>query len=476
MQSGKIVETELFVARNTSRFVSRRDSRKVFKRTMAERTEAACLLETGASYSRRIGLKNVEGAIVFAGFKHGGFSIYHDDAPLFHFDLEGRWQRAFIDGIHDVKGLDGSIDALERPREGVAMVLRRRRLSFAEGADLDAFIRESCLKLIEDIHSGRFEPIMPPAFAKFLSPEDLLEFLEKIVSWDSSAWFKNREGYLAAYGPLPFLPPDGQNSLILQATIGHAEGVSFGLAPREEHVVRSPGELSEHLRDVRKFLGKRLSQCRGVFLGGSDLLRRPAEEVESALNAIATEFPIDPDTKGRRLTELAEDQPRLSGISTFLDDFRDPLPNSSALKSFRDLHLRRVFLGIESGDPEIRSLFGKSWTDDSLRALTANLKGNGIELSILILDAPGGLERRTSHIAKTVDLLSKLELARGDLVYLLDANEVGGETFRAALLSHGLTPAPRTFDGLSPFKQALVPFGIKMLSYSLEKQGGNLAS
>src|SRR6202041_2646641 len=62
-------------------------------------TEAACLLEQGATYHRRIGFEPVAspGDPVFAGFKPGAFSLYFGDAPIYHFDLEGRWQRAFVD-------------------------------------------------------------------------------------------------------------------------------------------------------------------------------------------------------------------------------------------------------------------------------------------------------------------------------------------------------------------------------------------
>lgn len=438
---------------------------------MLERSEAACLLETGALYARRIGLRDADGALVFAGFKHGGFSIYRDDAPIFHFDLEARWQRAFIDGIHYLKALDGSIVAVDRPRQGPGMVLKRRRLSYAEGVDLDAFVRDACLSLIEEIGSGRLKPVEPPSPAKPIATFELLDFLDRIVSWDSAAWFAERERYLSTYGPLPFLPPDGQNALILQASLGRADGVSFGLGPVEEHRVLSPQEFLEHARKARSFLGRRLAQCRGVFLGGSDLLRRPAEEIEAILRVVATEFPIDPGSKGRRRVELKEDQPILSAISAFVDVFDEALPDASALQAFRELHLRRVFLGVESGDPEIRSLFGKSWNDEALRRFSADLKSAGIERSVLILDAAGGVENRQRHVERTVGSLARLDLDRGEAVYLLDPLEVGGESFVKALESRGLTPPVSAFDGLSAFKRAAASFGIKLVSYSLEKQG-----
>ena len=59
-------------------------------------SEAACLIEQGATYRRRLGLQPVDssGEPIFAGFKPGAFAIYFGDAPYYHFDLEGRWQLA----------------------------------------------------------------------------------------------------------------------------------------------------------------------------------------------------------------------------------------------------------------------------------------------------------------------------------------------------------------------------------------------
>ena len=74
-----------------------------------DHTEAACLLQSGALYHERVGLAPERGDFVFAGFKRGVFSVYFGDAPIFHFDLEGRWQHAYLRDRHCLKRLDGSI-------------------------------------------------------------------------------------------------------------------------------------------------------------------------------------------------------------------------------------------------------------------------------------------------------------------------------------------------------------------------------
>ena len=213
---------------------------------MAEQTEAACLLETGALYRKRIGLRPSDGEPIFAGFKQAAFSLYFGDAPIYHFDGEGRWQRAFVEGIHYLKGLDTTVQTIDRVREGENLVLKRRTLSFAEASDFDASVRATALDLIDRLGSARLERMLPPSNAEPLSDDELRSFLEQVARWDSAAWFAHREQYLGTYGPLPLLPPDCLNAVVLQATLGHANGITFGRGPAAEHYVRAPAEFAEH--------------------------------------------------------------------------------------------------------------------------------------------------------------------------------------------------------------------------------------
>ncbi len=83
----------------------------------------------------RIALRAPSEDPIFAGFKQAAFSLYYGDAPIFHFDLEGRWQRAFVEGIHYLKGLDTTVQAIDRVREGENLVL--------EAADAAALLEAS---------------------------------------------------------------------------------------------------------------------------------------------------------------------------------------------------------------------------------------------------------------------------------------------------------------------------------------------
>jgi hypothetical protein len=433
---------------------------------MDHRTEAACLLETGALYRKRIGLEPAdgEGELIFAGIKHGAFSLYFGDWPIYHFDLEGRWQRAYLAELHLLKGLDAELFEIDRVRDGPNMVLRRRKLSFGEAADLDAHIRGAALNLLACLGEGRFHLVeSPEGKADPLGKNELCEILERISRWDTAAWFAHRERYTGTYGPLPFLPPECQNAVVLQATLGHPGGVTFGLSSAAEPYVRSPEEFAAHAREVSALWGERLRQSRLLFLAGADVLHRPALEVEAYLHVIGQTFPIGPPADEAGI--------RFLGVHTFLDDFAGLPCRRDDWRRYAGQGLIRISLGVESGDPGVRSLYGKHWEDDDLRTVVANVKEAGLGITVLTLVGAGGVERADEQRERTTALIESLDLGRGDFVFLLDEDEVRapGET------PPGLTPFERS-DWAEEQRRlrermlSLKDRGIKVLPYTLEKQ------
>lgn len=443
---------------------------------MAHETEAACLIHSGAAYGHRIGLRSAAGATVFAGFKPGAFSLYFDDEPYYHLDLEGRWQRALVDGVHYLKGLDTSVVAIERIREGENLVLRRRALSFAEANDLDDRVRSAALDLIEAAQSGRWSAIEPPPKARPLATGDLLDILETIGGWDAAAWFRHRERYLSTYGPLPLLPPEAQQAVVLQAALGHASGIAFGGGPPAEPYTRDRDEFRAHALEVAALYGRRIAQCRLVFLAGADLLHLPGDEIAARLSILHEVFPIGLEGAPLRLAEREESGHRLAGVIAFLDDFGATLPDRAAWGRFASSNLMRVVLGVESGDRDIRALYGKTWDDDALPPLVADLKAAGIAVSILVLAGAGGAESADRHRDATVDRIGGLELGLGDFVYVLDADEVGGNAGRDRLIASGRTPlgpheiGARKADLKAGLADRLAAKRARALAYSLEKQ------
>ena len=403
---------------------------------MAQTSEAACLLQTGSAYPARLGLRpNGDSEVsILAGFKRGAFSLYFGDGPIDHFDLEGRWQRAYVEGMHYLKALDTSTVALGKTREGEGLVLRRRPLGFAEASDLDASIRSAALDLIDGIQAGRLEPIDPPSQARPIAVSDLIEMLERIARWDASAWFAHRERYLATYAPPGFLPPEAQNAILLQATVGRKDGSEFGLAPSPEYGIRSEAEFEAHARVVADLLGRRVVQSRRVLIGGGDVLRQPADRVAALLENASRVFSTDPTADG----------PRIDGLCAFLDRFDDPVPTRADWERYRALGLHRIVVGLESGDRAIRLIYGKTWDDAAIGRVVADAKAAGLGVSVVTLVNAGGSERFEDHEWATTALVGSLDLGPGDLVYLLDVVGVAAAEGLARLAASGITFDPRS--------------------------------
>jgi hypothetical protein len=441
-------------------------------------TEAACLVEQGAQYNSRIGLRPFAGDLdpIFAGFKAGAFSLFFGDSPFYHFDLDGRWQRAVIDGTHFLKGLDGRVQVVRRVREERNLVLRRHILTEADASDFDLRIRSAVLDLIARLHAERLERVEPPAPKATALPQDELhDFLERILRWDADAWEVDRQRYLAAYrsGPLTFLPPECQNAVVLQATLGHAGGVAFGGSAPGVPYVRPLVEFQDHATRVAALWGRRLCQSRFVFLAGSDLLRQPVPNVVAYLDAINRILPMAPacQSSARARPSVGDRDPSLSGVQAFQDNFLAPRPDRQGWIELAQRGLVRVSLGVESGDLQIRALYQKTYSDDDLRATVRDVKSAGMGVSLLTLVGAGGNERAAAHVLQTTRLVESLELGPGDFVFLLDETEIGDPCHAI----DDITPLDRRSwvaeqvrlkEGLAPLKNR----DVKVLPYTLAKQ------
>ncbi len=440
--------------------------------TQTDKSEASCLLESGALYHSRIGLvaPTVASEMVFAGIKKGAFSLYFGDAPIYHFDLEGRWQRAYLEPTHYLKSLDTSVYAIDRTREDGSMVMRRRTLEEREIENLDLSVRDIAVRLSRELDAGRLERRNPPADkAQALDDHKLRDILASIAGWDAAAWDRHRQNYQSVYGSLPFVPPDCQNAVVLQATEGQANGVSFGCRFSGQPHYRTPADFEDHAEKVAQLMGRRLLQSRIAFLTGGNLLNRP-DDLLKFLEIVSGVFGIA-DGLNKKKSTSDELTPQLEGIHIFQDIFPVGGLPFDALMSARERHLIHVTLGVESGDPRVRSLYRDTGSDDDLRLLVSNLKAAGIRVSLLFLVGAGGADHADTHVEKTGRLLDSLEFGRGDAVFLLDEKELGDSSPNdPATGSLGHTAWQQQLDRL---KEALAPLrgrGVKVLPYSLVKQ------
>ncbi|GIW87173.1 MAG: radical SAM protein [Isosphaeraceae bacterium] len=443
---------------------------------MAHVSEAACLLKNGAAFARRAGLAAPDGSLVLVGTKPGAFSLYFDDEPIYHLDLDGRWQRAYIAGTHYLKALDGTVDAIERVRQDAQMVLHRRRLSFAEAADLDTAVRTAALDLIERLDAAQLIWHAPPEGVA-LDEATIHDLLERVASRDAAAWFRDREAYTAAYGtnPLPFVPPSCSQPVILCATWSEQHPTPWVFSPSQAPP-RDPDQFADHARTVAAFLGRRIAQARGIVLADGNALRQPLERILTWLEIASSIFPIHHALRRPALAARSETDPLLDGVYAFLDSPGQPLPEADYLR-LAQAGLRHLDLGVISGSAAVRARHGAHWSDDDLAEQLRRLHAAGLTVGLIAVAGAGGAELAETHLAETTALLERLPLVAGDIVYLIDLAELASpETIQDRFEAAGITPLPdppRSAQ-LTALREALQPLRgdrkIKVIPYTLDKQ------
>ena len=399
---------------------------------MAE-TEAEALLRSGALYPIRVGLIGGERPI-FVGLKHGACSIYLGDEPSVHVDLEGRWQRAYIAPSHHLRRIDGTTQAIDRPRSGGSMELRRRTLDPEDAARLDESIRSMAADLADRVDLGTLRIIAPPPPARPIAIEDLRSLLGRIASWDRVAWDAYRSTYRRVYGPSPFVPPESQGALVLEATT----------VPDEFR--RPPAAFRDHCQAVADLLGDGLIPARNLLLVGDSALRASVEVVEATLRDATAVFPLAEGPLPRRRSEWPVHLPRRIGVHAVLARFDPPLPEPLDWPRLRPLGLSRVTLLIGQhrdlqGDPA---------------AVVAGLKGAGIAVGVVAVFHAG------MEPGRLADTLQRLGLARGEHVTLLDRGEIGTEQRPGV---------DRIADSIRERLSSIVADGVIVRPYSVSKQG-----
>ena len=444
---------------------------------MSQRTEAQLLHDAGAAYRRRVGLVDAQQQLIFAGIKPGVFSLYLGEEPHYHYDPEGRWQRICLEGVHYLKALDGSASALERVREGHSMVIRRRDVPYTELSDLNESARQVAVDLLEKLGSGKLRLAVPPAPAVPMERPELIDLLDLVSRNDAAAWFRYRESFLKIYGARPnwFLPPSCPQPIVLQVSKPETGARNWLWGSDQESVAKSDLELEQHCQAISKFLGKRAAQARGLVLADGEALRRDAATTLRWLETATRVFPLEAAGANRKLSDRPVDLAFLDGVYSCLNSPGGKLPDAAGWKSLHEAHLRRVEVGVVSGDSAIRQLHGLSWSDQDLTQLVTDLKSAGIGVGLVVPIGAGGVEHAAAHLASTARLLSALPLSAGDLVYLVDIEDLEPEGLESAMASHGLvaqSQAERDAQKQS-LREALAPLKerkVKVVPYTVEKQ------
>ncbi len=184
-----------------------------------------------------------------------------------------------------------------------------------------------------------------------------------------------------------FRPPSEAESLILQVTVGCSYNrCTFCGAYRGKNFrIKTFEEIKEDIDEARAY------PIRRVFLADGDALIIPQKELIQILSYLQRSL--------RRLERV--------GIYA---NARDILRKSTEeLKALQKLGLGIIYLGLESGDPEVLKRIKKNATVDQMVQAARRVKESGILLSVTVILGLGGVEGSQTHARKTGEVLSEMD-------------------------------------------------------------------
>ncbi len=349
------------------------------------------------------------GGITISLDMHRKVRVYTYDATgrPWTFLLEGRTYRRALNGTMLVKWRDPG-----RPRE-------RRRLGQAEALQVEARAREDLQAWVDALRRGAArtrEPLPPRAW----------DLLERILAFDETRSRQDAARYLQVYKPIGILPPDQYLAVVVQVT----EGCSFNTCTfctfyRDRPFrIKTPDELRRHVQAVRDYLGEGLFLRRHLFLGDANALVVPMPRLLPLLEVVRGAFP----------------EPAFGEMYAFLDGFSGEKKKPADYARLRELGLRRVYIGLESGDPGLLRFLHKPGTpEDAVHAVRA-MKAGGLAVGVIVLLGAGGHRYARGHVQHTVEVLRAMNLGPGDLLYFSELVVTPDMPYARDALREGIRP------------------------------------
>lgn len=184
-----------------------------------------------------------------------------------------------------------------------------------------------------------------------------------------------------------FRPPSEADSLILQVTVGcsHNRCTFCGAYQGKRFRIKSFEEIKEDIDEVSPY------KIRRVFLADGDALIISQEKLLRILSYLRVKL------KGLE---------RVGIYANAKDILRKDVEE---LKALRDLGVGIIYLGLESGDPEVLKRIKKNATVDQLICAGKRVKDSGIVLSVTVILGIGGVKGSQVHARETGRVLSEMD-------------------------------------------------------------------
>jgi radical SAM superfamily enzyme YgiQ (UPF0313 family) len=376
-------------------------------------------------------------------------TISEEHQYIYYFDAEGKFMGGFFNGISYRRGLDN----------------RMMKKFFDEDKfKVKVFVDENEKRKIINEVIERVERIKKFTHQNY----EITRRLEDILRWDYDALQKDAIKFFSIYKPISILPPDQYLSLVLQP----AEGCSWNKCTfcsfyqDRRFRIKSPDEFKEHIEKVKEFFGRAIGLRKSIFLGDANALIIPQKLLIELLKILHEEFPI---SKRNPNFEFSFD-----GIYSFLDIFGAEKKKPQEYVELKNLQVKRIYIGLETGDPELFKYLNKPGSPNECVDVVETIKKAGINVGIIVLAGAGGDKFYEPHVKNTIETILKMPLSKGDIIYLSplvldEANEyvklmreIGARTLNKFEIAEQIN---RIKEGLKNLTQ----YGVKVTIYDIQE-------
>ncbi len=349
----------------------------------------------------------------------GGITIsldMHHKVRVYTYDATGRPWTFLLGGKTYRRALSGTMlvkwRARGKPRE-------RMRLPPADARQVESRARQAIAQWVEALKTGKASTNEP-------LPPGVWRLLKRILAFDEARSIEDAKRYLQVYKPIGILPPDQYLAVVVQIT----EGCSFNTCTfctfyRDRPFrIKSPQELRDHIRALRQYLGEGLALRRSLFLGDANALVVPMGRLVPLLEEVRRAFP----------------EPAFRDLYAFLDGFSGEKKTPADYATLKDLGMKRVYIGLESGDPDLlRFLRKPGRPEDALHAVQA-MKAGGLAVGIIILLGAGGRQYAERHVEHTLAILRAMDLGPEDILYFSELVVTPDMPYAREAVREGIEP------------------------------------
>jgi radical SAM superfamily enzyme YgiQ (UPF0313 family) len=183
-------------------------------------------------------------------------------------------------------------------------------------------------------------------------------------------------------------PPSEAYSLLLQVTVGcsHNKCTFCGTYRQKKFRIKSLEQIKKDLREASHY-----ENVERVFLCDGDALIIPQPRLEEILKLIN------------------DNLPDIERIGTYANAKSILRKSVDELNKLRELGLKIIYLGVETGNAELLQKIHKGATYEQMVEAAHRVKEAGIMLSVTVLLGLGGIEKSIEHAMDTAKILTDMD-------------------------------------------------------------------